>query len=293
MEDILRPVYQERASNPETQGILLIEKLSPESPGTDTFDYILLVIIKSQHKPSVFIKHYAYEHKKAALHVVTEEKLNEWRLLGSNRKIIDWIYNGKIVFDRNDYLASLKREMEEFPFYGRKIKKGIEFAKLIRRYMDGKELFDQGNILDAYNHVVHALHHLARLEVIEKGYHPEVTVWNQVKQIGPDIYKLYEELVYSEEKVEQRLELLFLVSDFLIHTRTESGSGHIMEIIGERDGEYWSYDELYSHKELLYYGEDLRILMEYLIDRGCIEVVLKETKGAKLYHRYYKIPKEI
>lgn len=293
MEDILRPVYQERASSPETKGVLLIEKNSPESPVTDTFDYILLIITSNKDKQPVYIKHYGYEDKKAALHIVTEEKLNEWRLLGTNKKIIDWIYNGKILFDRNDYLASLKRELIEFPFYGRKIKKGIEFAKLIRSYMDGKELFDQGNYLDAYNQIIDALHYLARLEIIEKGFHPEVTVWNQVKQIGPDIYKLYEELVFSEENLNQRLELLFLVSDFLIHTRTESGSGHILEIIAERDQQYWSFDELYSHHELRYYGEDLRILIEYLIDRGCIDVVLEKTKGAKLFHRYYKIHKEI
>ncbi len=293
MEDILRPVYQERASNPDTKGVLLIEKNSPESSITDTFDYILLIITDSKDKQPVFIKHYAYENKKAALHIVTDDKLNEWRLLGSNKKIIDWIYNGKIVFDRNDYLASLKRELNEFPFYGRKVKKGIEFARLIRSYMEGKELFDQGNSLDAYNQIIHALHHLARLEIIEKGFHPEVTVWNQVKQIGPDIYKLYEELVFSEESLNQRLELLFLVSDFFIHTRTESGSGHILEIIGERGEEYWSFDELYGHQELCYYGEDLRILIEYLIDRGYIDVVLENTKGAKLFHRYYKIHKEI
>ena len=293
MEDILRPVYQERASSPETKGVLLIEKNSPESPVTDTFDYILLIITSNKDKQPVYIKHYGYEDKKAALHIVTEEKLNELRLLGTNKKIIDWIYNGKILFDRNDYLASLKRELIEFPFYGRKIKKGIEFAKLIRSYMDGKELFDQGNYLDAYNQIIDALHYLARLEIIEKGFHPEVTVWNQVKQIGPDIYKLYEELVFSEENLNQRLELLFLVSDFLIHTRTESGSGHILEIIAERDQQYWSFDELYSHHELRYYGEDLRILIEYLIDRGCIDVVLEKTKGAKLFHRYYKIHKEI
>ena len=124
MEDILRPVYQERASSPETKGVLLIEKNSPESPVTDTFDYILLIITSNKDKQPVYIKHYGYEDKKAALHIVTEEKLNEWRLLGTNKKIIDWIYNGKILFDRNDYLASLKRELTEFPFYGRKIKKG-------------------------------------------------------------------------------------------------------------------------------------------------------------------------
>lgn len=290
MEDILRPIYQERASNPDTKGVLFIEKNTPESPITDTFDYILLIITGNEEARPVYVKHYAYENKKAALHIVNEEQLNEWRLLGTNKKIIDWIYNGRILFERNDYLTSLKREMNEFPFYGRKMKKGIEFAKLIRRYLDGKELFENGHMLDAYNHIIHALHHLARLEVIEMGFHPEVTVWDQVKQIGPDIYKMYEELIYSEETLEKRLELLFLVSDFLIHTRTESSASHILEIIGERD-ESWSYDELYNHPELKYYGVDLRILMEYLIERNYIDVVLEETKGTKLYHRYYKLHK--
>ncbi len=80
--------------------------------------------------------------------------------------------------------------------------------------MDGKLFFDHQQYLDAYNHVIHSLHHLGRLSVIEKGFHPEVTVWNQVKHIEPEIYKLYEELITSEETLDKRLELLFLVSDF-------------------------------------------------------------------------------
>ena len=85
---------------------------------------------------------------------------------------------------------------------------GLEFAKLIRSYVDGKALFENKQFLDAYNHVVHSLHHLARLAVIENGLHPELTVWHQVKQIEPEIYKLYEELVNSEETIEKRLELI-------------------------------------------------------------------------------------
>ena len=73
------------------------------------------------------------------------------------------------------------------------VKKGLEFAKLIRRYTDGRVLFENGHFLDAFNHIVHSLHHLARLEVIEQGFYPEATVWNQVKLIEPEIYKLYKE----------------------------------------------------------------------------------------------------
>ncbi|MDQ0220817.1 hypothetical protein ELQ35_20930 [Peribacillus cavernae] len=287
MEDILRPIYQERASMQSTIGILLIEKRMNASPITDTFDYIVFVIVNEANK-SVFVKHYTYQDQKAALHIVQEQQLKDWLLLGTNRKVVEWIQNGKILFDRNEYLSNLKTEIREFPFYGRKIKMGIEFAKLIRRYMDGKAFFGNGHFLDAYNHVVHSLHHLARLEIIEQGFHPEVTVWNQVKHIEPEIFKLYKELVSSEESLEKRLELLFLASEFLIYSRTNLGSQHLLEIMETKDG-VWSVAELMEHPELTHYSVDLSVLLEYLIDKNIIEVIKAETKGQEIYHRYYRV----
>jgi hypothetical protein len=287
MEDILRPIYQERASQANTIGIMLVEKkLQKVSPTTDTFDSILLIIVKSGDQP-VYVKHYSYNDKKAAMHIVTEAQLNEWMLLGNNRKIFDWLYEGKIIFDRNDYIHHLKKELRDFPFYGRKVKMGIEFAHLIRRYRDGKAFFDEYHYLDAYNHVIHSLHHLARLAIIENGFHPEVTVWPQVKHIDPEIYKLYEELVSSEESMEKRLELLFLASEFLIHSRTQVGSAHFLSVLEEK--EVWTFNEIMEHKELSVYSVDLGILMEYLIEKNYIEVVLVGTKGQGIYHRYYRI----
>jgi len=286
MENILRPLYQERASRPTTLGILLIEKTESDSPITDTFDAVLLVVAK-EAETNVFIKHYKYEQKKAALHIITEEQLKEWILLGSNRKIFDWLYNGKILFERNDYLSHLKTELQEFPFQGRKLKIGLEFAKLIRRYMDGRSFFDHHQYLDAYNHVIHSLHHLGRLSVIEKGFHPEVTVWNQVKHIEPEIYKLYEELISSEEPLNKRLELLFLASDFLIHSKTKLGSNHIIEVLSQK--EEWTIQEIIEHEELKPYSVDLIIFVEYLIEKKFIHVIEKESKGHGLYHRYYTV----
>ena len=63
---------------------------------TDTFDAILLIIVKEAEQP-VFIKHYSYLEKKAAMHIVTEAKINQWLLLGSNRKLVEWIYSGRII----------------------------------------------------------------------------------------------------------------------------------------------------------------------------------------------------
>ncbi|SFC84607.1 Nucleotidyltransferase-like [Bacillus sp. OV322] len=287
MEDILRPIYQERASHSSTLGILLIEKRANDISITDTFDYILFVIV-NEAEDAVFLKHYTYRDKKAALHVVSESQLQDWLLLGTNRKVVDWIQNGKILFDRNEYLSSLKKEISEFPFYGRKIKMGMEFAKLIRRYMDGKVFFENGQYLDAYNHVVHSLHHLARLEVIDQGFHPEVTVWNQVKHIEPEIFKLYEELVNSEETLEKRLELLFLASEFLIYSRTNIGAQHLIEVMETKE-EPWTIAQLINHQELAHYAVDLSVLLEYLIEKNIIEIANVETKGQEVYHRLYHL----
>lgn len=286
MEHILRPIYQERASQANTLGVLLIEKREKASSSTDTFDAVLLIIVKESKNP-LHIKHYSYEDKKASLNIVREDQLKDWLLMGSNRKVIEWIFSGKILYDRNDYFQNLKQELREFPFYGRKIKMGIEFSKLIRRYIDGKIFFENKQYMDAYNHIVHSLHHLARLSVIENGFHPEVTVWNQVKQIEPEIYKLYEELITSEETIEKRLELLFLAGEFLIHSRTEVGSTHIIDVLQGKD--LWSFDEMLNHSDLSVYSVDLGLMLEYLIEKNYITVVTKETKGHGILHRYYSV----
>jgi hypothetical protein len=290
MEDILRPIYQERASQLNTLGILLVEKKQRTSQTTDFFDVILLVIVKEAEQP-VYTKLYSYDDKKAAMHVLTVEQLQEWLLFGTNRKIFEWLHNSKILFDRNEYIANLKKELQEFPFNGRKIKMGLEFAKLIRRYVDGKALFENKQYLDAYNHVVHSLHHLARLAIIENGLHPELTVWQQVKQIEPEIYKLYVELVNSEETLEQRLELLFLASEFLIHSRTKIGSAHLLEVLSTKD--YWMFNEIMSEEELRPYSVDMAVLLEYLIEKHLLEIVNLETKGQGVYHRCYRVSEKL
>jgi hypothetical protein len=286
MEDILRPIYQERASSVSTLGILLIEKKDNRADITDSFDYVMLVINEGDEQP-VYVKHYSHKEKKAALYVVSMQQIQEWLMLGSNRRLTEWLHNGKIVFDRNENIATLKQEIMDFPFNGRKLKKGIEFAKLIRRYVDGKSFFDKGHFLDAYNHIVHSLHHLARLAIIESGFYPEVTVWEQVKHIEPEIYKLYEELITSEESLNKRLELLFLASEFLIYSRTDAGTQHFTEVLSTK--EEWTISDMFEHQELKYYSVDLSVMLEYLIEKKIVEVKNVETKGNDLFHRLYKV----
>ena len=289
MEHVLRPIYQERASHPDTLGVILISKRDDAINMTDTFDSVLLIIVKEADQ-SIFTKHYLYGDTKMVMHIVTEKRLRKWLFIGSNRKLVDWIFFGKVLFDRNEFLYKLRSELQEFPFYGRKIKTGIQFSKLIRRYLEGKEFFERGDYLDAYNHVVDSLHHLGRLSVIDSGLYPEVTVWSQVKKIAPAVYKLYEELVMSNETLEKRLELLFLASEFLINSRTHDGAQHIVETMLSKS--IWTIQELHEHEELSYYSTDLEVLIEYLIEKGYIKVEPLIAKNETVFHRHYCVDKQ-
>lgn len=284
MEQKLRPIYQERASQESTLGILLIGKQDGVSPLTDTFDHVLLIITKEQ-TPSVFTKHYTFNNEKAVMHTVTAKQLRKWLLLGTNRKVADWLIYGKVVYDRNEFVTSLRTELKNFPIYGRKIKTGIEFARLIRRYMEGKAFFEEKNYLDAYQYAVDSLHHLARLAVIENGLLPEVTVWAQVRQMEPQIYKLYEELITSDEPIGKRLELLFLAGEFLIHSRLADGAGHIKEVMAGQ--ECWTIQELHEQEELRNYSSDLEMFIEYLIGKNVIKVKNVPAKNESVFHRHY------
>jgi hypothetical protein len=286
MENILRTLYQERASLPSTLGVLLIEGTEHSDAITDTFDFILLIITDEENK-NLFVKQYEAGNKKIGLHVVNKHQLKDWLMRGTNRKIFDWLFNGKIMFDRNDYLHSLIEELNDFPFHERKLRIGLEFAKLIRRYHDGRQFFEQKHYMDAFNHVTHSLHHLGRLALIEKGFHPEVTVWKQVKSIEPEIYKMYEELLYSEEPLNKRLELLFLVSDFFIHSKTELGASHILDTL--RKKQRWSMQEILDHHELKIYGIDIFIVLEYLVQKEFLQISIEESKSKIINHRYYSI----
>ena len=288
MENILRTLYQERASLPSTLGILLIDSSETLETVTESFDWILLVITDEPNN-ELFVKHYIYEEKKIVLYVVNKNHLKEWIVNGTNRKVFDWLFTGKILFERNDYLHHLIQELNDFPFYERKQRLGLEYAKLIRRYIEGRKLFERKNYFDAYNYVIQSLHHLVRLSLIEKGFHPEVTVWDQVKNIEPQIYKIYEELLNSDEPLDKRLELLFLASDFFIHSRTEIGAAHIIDILKEK--ELWSIQNIINHPDLKMYSTDMFDVLDYLVEKEYLYTVEEESKGKDISHRYYTVEK--
>lgn len=287
MDDQLRTLYQERASLHETLGVLHVQKKDMLSPVTDGYDAVILIITNNVQE-EWYVEHYIYEEKKVQFITVNKDELNQWLAAGSNRRAVEWIMYGKVVFDRNEYVSSLKERLEGFPFDLRKKRLCVEFGRLIRRYQEGKELLKSQHYLDAYNQILHALHHWARLAVIEHGFHPEVTLWRQVKTIEPEIYKLYEELITGKDPLEKRMELLLIASEFSLGSKTKLATTHLIEVLEQKD-KHWFMKDLIQHPEVKEYSLDLSILLEHLVKKNIVEEVYLQNEAEKYYARAYRL----
>ncbi|ACB60142.1 MULTISPECIES: nucleotidyltransferase-like protein [Exiguobacterium] len=277
MEQATRTIYSEYAAYPETQGIIAVEKRQPRDSLTDQFDVLLLVITRD---PSVewTVKHYRLNTLRVSLHLVHEQVLSRWLILNANRRAVHWVSEGTIIFERNDYLTDLKKQLRNFPETERCLQMSLSFAKLLRRFQDGRNLFSRGNYYDAYTHVHHALHHLARLSVLEKGAHPEVVVWEQARLDDPDVYKLYEQLLLSEETLEQRIHLALIGLEHLLQSKVLSGGKYLFEVMRERDRP-WTMHELMEESRLTELKVDLGSLVDFFIRKGLIRISYQRTKG--------------
>lgn len=271
MEYNLRAIYQPWASRKTTKGILLVD--DPDL--CRAFDLVFLVVTDSDFKKQI-TDTYFHEENRILLYVIPDSELREWILAGTNKIIFEWFLYGKIIFDRNDFLHQFIQELKDFPFYERKVKLGIEFAKLICNYKDGKSLYQKQQYLDAYTYLIQSLQHLGKIAVIEKGLLPKTVVWNQVKRIEPELSKMYDEIINNDERLSKRLELIFLALEFFIHKNIDLCTTHLLEVLKTR--EQWTLHEIIMHSEFRHYSYEIVPLIEFLVEKNYISVVRNEDK---------------
>lgn len=284
LERLLNYIYEEKEKDENTLGILFVKKEVDTKKNSNEFGAVIVVVTEGETHQVV--KHFDVNGQTVEMHAINKGEISRVLITGNNRRLVDWLLNGTVVFEKNEYITHLKRKIVEFPINDRKYKMTIEFTKLIRRYVDGNKLFQQGHFLDAFNSILHSLHHLARLSVIEHGYYPEVTVWEQVKQIEPEIYKLYHELVVGEEALEKRIELLLIANNFALTSKTKIGASHLLEIMKEAD-EALSIEKLSEHHEVNEYAVDLVVLVEYLVQKGLVDIVKRQVGNESIFERLY------
>lgn len=292
MENILRPIFESFEGREETLGILVLEKTKTNNPLTEQFDALIIVLVKNEGNLdshyNMNVEHYYIENNSIAVHVITANSFLKWLPSENYRRNLLWVINGQIVFDRDDYIANLKKNLFDNPIETRKKKIAIEFAKLIRCCSIGKELYEGKQYLDAFNEMVKALHHLGRLSVIEHGFYPEITVWNQVKRIEPEVYALYLELVESNELIEKRVQLLLLAIEFAISSRTRIGSSYLIEVMKTKK-DTWTILELLNEPKLRELAIDLEVLLQYLSAKNIVQIETKEIEDKSIYQMQYSV----
>jgi hypothetical protein len=256
---------------PNLVGLTVVENPYPYNPLIDGLDLLVLVLIDAKEQLNT-TEHVQIDTKRVLVRAIDLSSLDEWVSGGENRNIIEWLVRGEILLDRDGYLGSVRDKLLQFPVSMREQKRFTEFAGFLRTYLQAKQDLTDGNLLDAYSHVLTALHHWAHIVLIEEGRHPELTVWKQLRRVHPGIYKLYEELTVSPETLEQRVQLVLLGCEFSVMSKMKTSCELLFQILSSRE-EAWSIAELQTHPAINVLHVDLSLVLQKLVQREYIREV--------------------
>ncbi|WP_214762872.1 nucleotidyltransferase-like protein [Exiguobacterium sp. s146] len=287
MEYATRTIYSEYAALKTTLGIIEVKKKRPRDPLTDQSDR-LLIVIEAKEEPFWTVKHYQIGQEKIILHLVSDSMMDRWILMNENRRAIHWIEDGMVLFERNTFLLDLRQRLRNFSNDEQRLQLSLAFAKLLRRFEDGRSLFLQEEYQDAFTQIHHALTHLARLSVLEAGIHPEIVLWKQVRTLDLEIYKLHEELVSGQESLEQRIHLVIIGMEHLIQSKVLPGTLLLLQTMQQRE-EPWPFSELMEHPNLQELKVDLGSIVGFLVRKGYVRSVSRPTKGVGVEAIAYEI----
>ncbi|MEC0230652.1 nucleotidyltransferase-like protein [Paenibacillus alba] len=256
---------------------------------TDGFDTLFLIVTNDLNLNN-HTTNYIRDDSRIQERWVDPSSLELWVRQGLNRNILHWLLKGEILLDQNTYLEGLRHRILEFPSDLREHKLLVEFSHFLRKYLQSKEYVLDEHLLDAYNNILEALHHWARIVIIEDGYHPEITVWRQIRAINPGVYKLYEELTTSKETLKQRVQLVLLACEFSVMSKMERCCEAFIQILRESERPL-SSDELQQHVQLVEVKAELPLLLNKLVKKGLIKevAILMDEEISEIELKYTSI----
>lgn len=256
---------------------------------TDGFDTLLLIVTNDLSLNN-HTTNYIRDDSRIQERWIDPSSIEQWIRHGVNRNILHWLLKGEILLDQNTYLEGLRHRILEFPGDLREHKLLVEFSLFLRKYLQSKEYILDEHLLDAYNNILEALHHWARIVIIEDGYHPEITVWRQIRAINPGVYKLYEELTMSKETLKQRVQLVLLACEFSVMSKMERCCEAFIQILRENE-QPLSTDELQQHSQLVELRAELPLLLNKLVKKGLIKevAVLIDEENSEIELRYTSV----
>ncbi|MED0673446.1 nucleotidyltransferase-like protein [Aneurinibacillus aneurinilyticus] len=258
------------------ESVIHIKPTNGQSALIDGFDELYLVIVKEESEK---LKIRNVLHNSLNIQIRWVNQLYFTHIIENrfHRRFVQWTLQGAVLYDRNNYIKQVRDRFFTYPsaFHSRNI--CVEFTRFLRHYLEAREHVSQGQIFDAYNSMFYALHHWARLAVIEAGKVPETVVWQQVSEIDYSIFKLYEELITTDDPLVKRIELLLLASEFSVISKMGECSAFLLNIMRTKEGA-WSVDELLHHPKFYGVQFDLILLLEKLSKRSLLREVFVESE---------------
>ncbi|MDF2927405.1 MAG: hypothetical protein K0R57_6319 [Paenibacillaceae bacterium] len=207
---------------------------------------LLLVMVLEDGLAAPATSHYIQEGVRIQERRISRSSFETRAASHEDRGILHWMMQGDIWYDAEGMLARIRMDLENYPAIVKQQKMLTEFSLFTKRYLQCKDFLVEDQILDAYSSILRAIHHWARISVLEEGIHPEVTVWQQVRSYNAGVYKLYEELTTSQETLRQRVELVLLACEFSVMSKMETCCSLLVRIL-EETGQPLSVQELINH----------------------------------------------
>jgi hypothetical protein len=258
-------------------GIVALWDTSGFSVLTEGSD-LLLVVVLEDGVSALSTSHYIQEGIRIQERRVPRSEMENRASSREDRSVIHWMMEGDIWHDPQSFLAGLRSTLLQYPGIVKQQKLLTEFSLFMKRYLQCKDFLVADQVLDAYSSVLRAIHHWARITVIEEGVHPEVTVWQQVRIYNPGVYKLYEELTTSTETLRQRVELVLLACEFSVMSKMESCCSLLITIL-EEVGRPLSVQELLNHPYLMgMVSSNLPLMLNKLSRKSLIKEVAVATE---------------
>ncbi|MFC3749860.1 nucleotidyltransferase-like protein [Paenibacillus sp. GCM10012306] len=235
------------------------------------FDMVVLMLHEGQEKERLVSQTIAGERRTHSLHVGMSA-LERAVMAGDNNELLTSLMSGEIIWDPKGILEDMRQEITRFsaPLKDRVLL--MEFARFLHMYVKAKRYMDAACIMDAYNCILMALYHWARIEVSESGSFPEPAVWDQVKKMNTPVHKLYEELTVSTETLEQRVELILLACDFSIMSKMVDCCSLLLSILQSRK-EPWGIAELLQQSGLKPLEAELPLVLRKLASRSLLREI--------------------
>ncbi|GIO37560.1 hypothetical protein J41TS12_24210 [Paenibacillus antibioticophila] len=233
------------------------------------FELIVLVICDRMDPYSVQIEHCISGSIRYQIKYIAQQDLLQWSISGESRELIRYFLHGEIFWEEHGKVTELRSRMialEADMWDHRKLK---EFSGFLRTYVQAKQYAQEHDYMDAYYNMLQSLKHYARIELISRGIIPENSIWEQIRELNTEVYKLFDELTDSKESLEQRIELVLIACDFFVTSRMKECCQALLHIIGSRK-EPWRIQELTEHPELKYIREDIPLLIRKLVYRSFV-----------------------